>query len=611
MYSGAGMPLKANLDGHTIVSVLCSDEAWSEAQIASKGAEHRLRMSCCDAPAYASHSPLDLRYFAHKPGHERCSSGGASDEHECLKAAAARTVQSLSGWTADVEVSGEGWRADVLAVRRSVKVAIEIQLSAQAKRKTSSRNDKFQSSEVSVFWLKGSKNHSNDFGDGLQAPVEGITIGQKIESVRSAVRYLLGAVERQVQIANDLARLIRSISGWTYEIEKQGTIPACFNLHRDGKKQQILLGELGAPFLPTIFRPVGSKQIGADQFAGAILQVRVNAPHLRGYQSSSFQLDEDDLTASLERQLRPILEGNRKWQGREHTEVVPGSFVNYPEECATCGTQFLRITHLLIGHPRHPRGFLVKIINDDWPWYELILDKINLLQNKTELPLGPLINTMESNFSSENRAYQICPKCNEEAPEPLVSCEESLRLWPDRDAHFYFRLPLPGKGWSSSTSWEKRPLADPVAWHALLDARRAERLQKREDERQRQELAEAMLQHSREKWERQAEEQRLQRIAADETRKAKEEQRVQRILQQEQDEQRARVAAEQFNRQNELRKAAEIAIRDPTRRQLWLTTGNHGLRATIDSASPRPIEFAATSKEALTKTLNLLKSIKF
>ncbi|WP_323011062.1 hypothetical protein [Paracoccus sp. (in: a-proteobacteria)] len=604
------MPLKAKLDGRNIVSVLCSDEDWSEAQIASKGSEHRLRMSCCDAPAYASHSPLDLRYFAHKPGHERCSSGGESDEHECLKAAAAQTVQSTSGWQADVEVSGRGWRADVLAVRGSVKIAIEIQLSAQAKRETGARNDRFQASEVSAFWLKGSKNHFNDFGDGLQAPVKGASIREQMESVRLAVRYLLGAIERQVRIANDLARLIRTIPEWTYEIEIQGTIPACFDLRRDGKRQQILLGELGAPLLPTIFRPVEGKQIGADQFAGAILQVRVNAPHLRGYQSSSFQLDQNDLATSLERQLRPILEGSRKWQGREHTEVVPGAFVNYAEECAACGTQFLRITHLLIGHPRRPKAFPVKVVSDDWSWYEPVLARAKILPEKTGLPLGPLAGNTGSSFSSTTRAHQTCPKCSKKAPDPLISNDEALRFWPVRDEHFRFRLPLPGKGWSVSTLWEKRPLADASAWHALLDAKRAERQQEREDERQRQELAEAARRRQREEWDRQAEERRLQRIAEDEARKAAEVLRAQEIRRQEQEEQQAKTAAEQANRQNELRKAAEIAIKDGVRRELWLTTGNHGLRS-INAAAPRPIEFAATSKEALDRTLKLLRSTKF
>ncbi|WIG54015.1 hypothetical protein [Afipia sp. OHSU_I-C4] len=247
------MPLKAKLDGREIVSILCSDGDWSEAQRASKGTENRLRMSCCDAPAYASHSPLDLRYFAHKSGYDRCSSSGESDEHESLKAAAARAVQSLVGWQADVEVSGDGWRADVLAIRGSIKIAIEVQLSAQAKRRTGARNDRFEASEVSAFWLKGPRNHFNDFGDGLQAPVHGTSIREQMASVGAAVRGLLGAVERQVGMANELARLIRTVPGWKYKIDLQGTIPACFELQHEGKRQQILLGELGPSLLPTIF----------------------------------------------------------------------------------------------------------------------------------------------------------------------------------------------------------------------------------------------------------------------------------------------------------------------------------------------------------------------
>jgi competence CoiA-like predicted nuclease len=173
------MPLKAKLDGCALVSVLCTEEQWKEAQNASKGDAHRLRMMCCQAPAYATHSPLDLRFFAHKPGFDRCPSEGESDEHESLKGAAAQAVHLCDGWQADVEVSGDGWRADVLAVRGSVKIAIEVQISAQAKCATATRNDRFEASEVTPFWLKGAKNHFNDFGDGLQEPVRATTCANK------------------------------------------------------------------------------------------------------------------------------------------------------------------------------------------------------------------------------------------------------------------------------------------------------------------------------------------------------------------------------------------------------------------------------------------------
>ena len=605
------MSLKARLDDRDIISVLCSDEDWSEAQRASKGNGHRVRMSCCGAPAYASHSPLDLRYFAHKPGFERCSAGGESDEHECLKAAAARAVQSCASWAADVEVSGEGWRADVLAIRGSVKIAIEVQLSAQAKRETGARNDRFEASEVTPFWLKGHANHVNDFGDGLQAPVNGDGIREQMASVRLAVCDLLGKVKCQVEIANALARLIRSIPGWTYQIERQGTIPACFELRRDDKIQQILLGELGPSLLPTIFRPVDGKQIGADQFAGAVLQVRVDASHLRGYQSSSFQLDRGNIAGSLDRKLRPVLEGKTKWQGKEHTEIVPGAFVHYLEECASCGTRFLRITHLLIGHPRHPTALPCKVVRDDWGRHEALLAHAEALSERTGLILGPLKGDRSNGFSPTIPTRQTCPQCHATAPEALISDDEALQYWPGSDEHFRFRLPSPGKGWGASTSWTQRPLGGADAWESMLAQKQVEREHDRNEERMRQELATAERKRQREEWQRQAEERRLRQVAEEEARKAEQLRRSADDKRRAEEERLAKVEADRVSRRGELTKAAERIIIDGPRRELWLTTGNPKLRPSLGMAAPHPIELAAESKEGLEKALALLRSIKF
>jgi hypothetical protein len=101
--------------------------------------------------------------------------------------------------------------------------------------------DRFEAFEVTAFWLKGEKNHFNNFGDGLQAPVVGRTIREQMASARLAVTDLLSAIERQVEMANALARLIRSIPDWTYEIERQGTVPACF--------RPMMSGHLHAPVL--------------------------------------------------------------------------------------------------------------------------------------------------------------------------------------------------------------------------------------------------------------------------------------------------------------------------------------------------------------------------
>ena len=224
------MSLKAKLDGRDIVSVICYDADWALAQRASKGTEQRLKTVCCGQPACAKHSPLKLRYFAHKPGFDRCPSDGESEEHIHLKAATMLAVRSVPGWHADIEIPGDGWRADVLAVRESVKIAIEIQLSTQTKRETSERNNRFIVSKVTPFWLKGARNHSNDFGVGLQAPITGISRDEKISSVQATVNNLLLSVERQVLLANAFARLIRGISSWQYRLDKQGTIPVFFEL---------------------------------------------------------------------------------------------------------------------------------------------------------------------------------------------------------------------------------------------------------------------------------------------------------------------------------------------------------------------------------------------
>jgi hypothetical protein len=333
--------------------------------------------------------------------------------------------------------------------------------------------------------------HSNDFGDGLQAPVLGKTIREQMASARIAVTDLLKAVERQVDMANALARLIRNIPEWTYDIKKQGTVPACFELRRSGVRQQILLGELGPSLLPTIFRLVNDQQVGADQFAGAILQLRVEAPHLRGYQASSFQLHHKDIDNSLARMLRPILEGRTRWQGKEHTEIVPGSFIHYAEDCASCGMAFLRITHLVIGNPTHPKSLPPRIMRDDWGWYKLVLTKAETLAKRMDLPIGPFTCEATNRFNTAVPAGQACPKCSLAAPAPLISDAEALRYWPDRDEHFRFQLSMPGKGWGGSTSWVERPEGSTDAWETPLAQKRAERRQELDQRRMQEEIAEA------------------------------------------------------------------------------------------------------------------------
>jgi hypothetical protein len=605
------MPLKAKLDGRDIVSVLCSEEDWIAAQAASRGNDDRLRMACCDAPAMAKHSPLDLRFFAHKPGFDRCPYGGESDEHEALKAAAARAVRAASGWSAEVEVSGTGWRADVLAVRGSVKIAIEVQLSSQAKRETGERNHRFTSSEVTPFWLKGERNHFNDFGDGLQTSIQGTRIREKIASVNQIVTSFLAKVERQVRLANALSKLLKSLPGWRYRIEKQGTIPAWFEMNTQGRRQQILLGELGPALLPRTFRPVDGQSPGSDQFAGAIIQLRIKAGHLRGYKSSSFQIDDSDPLRSLNQHIRPILEGRVRWRGKENKERVPGSFIHYEEDCPECGAKYLRVSHLLIGHPRYPKALSPELIDDNWEYFEPVIHDAESLANEVGLPLGTLGAKKQRHWPYDESAVQSCPDCGAEAPAPLCDEAEILKHWSDREAHFHFLLPVPGSGWGYQTEWTALPLLKSDTWTRFIEGKRAAREQAREEERRRREELAAERKRQEEEWRRRWEEERQRQEAEEKARREEERRYVEKMRRLDEVTRAGKLELESERRGNTLREAAARHIRDPKSRDVWLKGPQPKLRTGHGSSSPSPLEVARDSKEGLERALALLKSSKF
>ena len=594
------MTLKAKLDAKTIVSVLCSNEEWAEAIGASKGNEHRLRTLCCDQPAYASHSPLNLRYFAHKPGSDRCPSAAETDEHAFLKAKAAQTVNSIPEWSADVEVSGDGWRADVLAVRKSIKVAIEIQLSGQAKRETSERNSKFVSSDVTPFWLKGVRNHQNDFGAGLQAPVHGKTAPEKVESVRAAVTDLLTKIERQANLANGLGRLLKRFPSWNYKLHKQGSIPACFELtHLDGRRQQILLAEMGEGLLPVSFKPTKGYQLGEDQFAGAIIQLRINGRHLKGYESSSFQINDKYIDQSLNDHLGPILYGQKRWQGKKHRELIPGAFIHYLDDCDSCGTLFLRIPYAVIGHPKYPVSFRPEILPWDFSQPDKLIPFFETLAASMNLPLA--ITTFESSIWQPSKLEQCCPRCGAPAPPQLITEDEAIANWENNRAHFKRTISLPNAGWVRPTEWEVRQVPTGT-WDALLNQKRSLRQTTRDEAKRKHELREAKRKQELQELNKKNEDERIQR-AADLEHRRKEDARLANEAAQ------AKINEQRTKRELKLRDEATKTIKDPYERQLWLNTANSGLSKRYDLPAPRPIELAAESEEGLTLALNHLKKV--
>jgi hypothetical protein len=145
------MPLKANLDGNHILSfALPNGLTWDGVRDASHAG--RVTMSCCGVPAIPkTMHGHGTRFFAHKVRGD-CDWSGESEEHERLKVAAALAAMA-AGWSAETEVSGPNWRADVLAEKGGKRIVIEIQWSPQTLPQTLKRTDRYLDAGVEVIWL--------------------------------------------------------------------------------------------------------------------------------------------------------------------------------------------------------------------------------------------------------------------------------------------------------------------------------------------------------------------------------------------------------------------------------------------------------------------------
>ena len=110
-----------------------------------------LRMACCDARISLKRSALGLQFFAHvvRGG---CLTGDESPDHLALKQLAVDAARR-HGWDAETEVAGDGWRADVLATRGRMRVAIEVQWSSQNDGETLRRQAQYAAAGVRGLWL--------------------------------------------------------------------------------------------------------------------------------------------------------------------------------------------------------------------------------------------------------------------------------------------------------------------------------------------------------------------------------------------------------------------------------------------------------------------------
>lgn len=146
------MPLRAcTIRGEEVIAPLLDAATWDELVARVRGRDLELRMPCCDAEARPRVSPLGTRHFFHARRGD-CDWKPETAEHLALKA---RVIELFGrrGWVARPEVSGDGWRADVLASDGDRRVVVEVQLSPQDAETTRERTARYAQAGLPSIWL--------------------------------------------------------------------------------------------------------------------------------------------------------------------------------------------------------------------------------------------------------------------------------------------------------------------------------------------------------------------------------------------------------------------------------------------------------------------------
>jgi hypothetical protein len=156
MPNTGAMPLTALYDGRLLDLTTCPESLWQ--QIHKTRPRAPLTCPACRQGTHAKLSPLGLRFFAHDARQVDCALHGETPLHRHLKSALAQLVRTHDGWDAVIEAPSrpdghEAWRADVLAVAGSRRIAFEVQLAAMTVQEGKMRTSRYAADAVESVWL--------------------------------------------------------------------------------------------------------------------------------------------------------------------------------------------------------------------------------------------------------------------------------------------------------------------------------------------------------------------------------------------------------------------------------------------------------------------------
>ena len=148
------MPFLALHNDSRINSLEITDEGFES----FRGSE--LLCIGCKSPMHIRYSkaPNRIRHFVHTAKTSHCFVSNMSQEHLGIPALVEMSINKVSGWTAQVEYQGEGWRGDVVAINQETgeRISFEVQLSPMTEEKALERTERHLKSGINrVIWLCG------------------------------------------------------------------------------------------------------------------------------------------------------------------------------------------------------------------------------------------------------------------------------------------------------------------------------------------------------------------------------------------------------------------------------------------------------------------------
>jgi competence protein CoiA len=146
------VPLKAIVDGETIIGPDLSQEEWTNLQSRHKKGL-TITMGCCGAPGHLRVSKTGTQHFYHAVD-TGCNYQEESREHLEIKYQIYRTCQSEQ-WETYVEfpASDRTWISDVYAIKDGRKIVFEVQISTISPDVLEDRDNKYRNEGIESYWL--------------------------------------------------------------------------------------------------------------------------------------------------------------------------------------------------------------------------------------------------------------------------------------------------------------------------------------------------------------------------------------------------------------------------------------------------------------------------